>query len=134
MKPLSLSRVAFGCSGIDMLIARMAERTAQASVKLTTRYCPKRVAELAGGSLYWIIRHQLVARSPLQGFEENDDGRWNICIDPGLILVHPHPRRAHQGWRYLNADDVPGDIGPVGRGDAVLPGSMMAELADIGLI
>lgn len=134
MSSLHLSRVAYGCSGLDQLVSRIGERTEGSVIRLTTRYCPKRVAELEGGSLYWIIRHQLVARSALLGFEEiPENGRWSILLAPDLIMVQPYPRRAHQGWRYLEAKDAPADIGPVGGDDAGLPPSLVQELGDLGL-
>ena len=61
---------------------------------------------MIGGSLYWIHKHQLVARSEIVGFEEAEGGRTNIVVSTRLIDVHPKPRRAHQGWRYLEAADA----------------------------
>ena len=43
------------------------------------------------------------------------------------------PRRAHQGWRYLEAVDAPADLGEGGGGD-LLPGHIAGELARLGLI
>src|SRR3546814_6634587 len=75
--------------------------------RLTTRYLPKRVEELAGGSLFWIHGHQLVGRSPLLGFQETGQGRYWIRLEPRLIPVRTLPKRAHQGWRYLEDKDAP---------------------------
>ena len=135
MSALHLTKVAFGCSGLDVLIERMASRQEAGEVRLTTRYCPKRLEELQGGSLFWIIRHQLVARSPIIAFEPDEaTKRWSIVIDPALMIVQPYPRRAHQGWRYLDASAAPADIGPASAMDGdSLPGALMQELADIGL-
>ena len=42
---------------------------------LTTRFLPKRHVEVTGqGSLYWIVKHQLVARSPILRFGEAEGG------------------------------------------------------------
>lgn len=131
---LHLTKVAFGCTSFDDLVDHMAARVAaRRPVELTTRNCPKRLSELAGGSLYWILKHQLVARSALLGFAPNDEGRWTISLDPELVLVQPQPRRAHQGWRYLEADAAPRDAEVAGAGSAVLPRELAAELRDIGL-
>ncbi|MFX5693475.1 DUF1489 family protein, partial [Acinetobacter baumannii] len=69
------------------------------------------------GSLYWIIKHQLVARSPILGFGEADGGRTAILIEGRAIRLQPMPRRAHQGWRYLEAADAPPDLGAEGHAD-----------------
>jgi hypothetical protein len=101
-------------------------------VRLTTRYQPKRHAELIGGSLFWILKHQLVARSEILGFAEAEGGRTDILVSPRLIEVHPSPKRAHQGWRYLADEDAPRDLAAGEDGD-VLPGHVAHELARLGL-
>ena len=63
--PLHLTKVAYGAASLDELRGWFANRGEQA--RLTTRYLPKRHAELVGGSLYWIHKHHLVARSPILG-------------------------------------------------------------------
>ena len=51
-----------------------------------------------------------------------------------LIEVHPMPRRAHQGWRYLDDANAPPDLGAdMAEGDA-LPGELVSELAKLGLV
>ena len=102
--------------------------------RLTTRYLPKRHAELVGGSLFWIYKHQLVARSPILGFEASDDGRTNILISTRLIDVYPRPRRAHQGWRYLADADAPRDLGEGEDAGEIMPGALAGKLAKLGLV
>ena len=100
---------------------------------LTTRYLPKRHEEIAGrGSLFWIIRHTLVARSPILSFGEAEGGRIAIHLDPKLVLIHGRPKRAHQGWRYLEDTDAPADLG--GSAAADLPPALVGELAALGLL
>ncbi|MBB3953286.1 hypothetical protein GGR38_000198 [Novosphingobium sediminicola] len=101
--------------------------------RLTTRNRPKRAEEMIGGSLFWIFKHQLVARSEILAFEEDEGGRTAILISTKLIEVVPTPRRAHQGWRYLEAKDAPADLASGDNGD-VLPASVAAELAKLGLV
>ena len=85
---LHLTKVAFGASGVDDLAERLRWRGEQGPVFLTTRYLPKRHEEIAGrGSLFWIIKHVLVARSPILKFGEAEGGRVAIHIDPVLRLV-----------------------------------------------
>ncbi|MCW3846827.1 DUF1489 domain-containing protein [Sphingomonas sp. LB-2] len=132
--PLHLTKVAFGCTQVETLRERIEWRAAQGpEFPVTTRYLPKRFAELEdGGSLYWIIRHQLVARSPILGFAEAEGGRTAIRLAAELILVQPRPKRAHQGWRYLEDADAPVDLG---EGDAAdLPAELAGKLAGMGLL
>ena len=134
MADLHLTRIAFGCSGIDVLEARLAERAVDGTTYLTTRYRPKRSAELIGGSLFWIIKHQLVARMEIADFVEDEAiKKWNIVVKMPLIAVQPYPRRAHQGWRYLNASDAPPDVLAGEGGGERLPASLTAELSGLGL-
>jgi hypothetical protein len=134
--PLHLTKVAFGCDSVDYLSQRLASRGGP--WEHTTRYLPKRHAEIvpegaASGSLFWIIKHQLVGRTPIIGFGEAEGGRTAIRLEPRLILVHPRPKRAHQGWRYLEGSDAPADLGE-GGDVAEIPPALMRELAAMGLI
>jgi hypothetical protein len=132
--PLHLTKIAFGCESAEDLASRLARRTAEGEVRLTTRYAPKRMEELAGGSLYWIHGHMLVGRSPLIGFEDNGEGRWWLKIEPRLIPVLPAPKRAHQGWRYLADKDAPRDLNEGEALGDVLPAGMAMELGRLGLV
>lgn len=132
--PLHLTKIAFGCDSADDLAARLAQRSAEGEVRLTTRYAPKRMEELAGGSLYWIHGGVIVGRSPLIGFEDNGAGRWWLKIEPRLIPVSPLPKRAHQGWRYLVDEDAPRDLGAGEVAGDTLPAGMAMELGRLGLV
>src|SRR3546814_14067991 len=65
---------------------------------------------MTGGSLYWILNHRIIGRSPLLGFTDAPGGRIWIRLEPRLISVRPQVRRAHQGWRYLADEDAPPDL------------------------
>ena len=132
--PLHLTKVAFACDSVDFLRSRLEARAALGGVALTTRYLPKRHAEIDGGSLFWILKHQLIGRSPILGFGEAEGGRTAILLEPRLILVQARPKRAHQGWRYLEAADAPPDLGDLDSGAEELPPSLMGELAGLGLL
>lgn len=135
--PLHLSRVAFGAAAFADLVNRIEANRTCDTVRLTTRYLPKRHAEiLAGGSLYWIIKHQLVGRARVLDFEDTPEGRVNIVLEAKVIPVNPVARRAHQGWRYLEDKDAPADLGTVREGEDVsdLPPTLLSELADLSLI
>jgi hypothetical protein len=100
---------------------------------MTTRYCPKRHAEMIGGSLYWILEHAIVARSEILGFEQREDGRWTIRLKPKLVRVHPKAKRAHQGWRYLTDRQAPPDLAEGEEAGDALPGRLIRKLASLGL-
>lgn len=128
---LHLTKVAFGATSIDEMLGWWADRGDVA--RLTTRYRPKRASELIGGSLFWILKHQLVARTEILDFEEAEGGRTNIVVSSRIVRVRPIPRRAHQGWRYLEPGDAPGDMFS-GDGADALPPALVGELALLGLI
>ncbi|QNE31978.1 DUF1489 family protein [Sphingomonas sp. NBWT7] len=135
LPPLHITKVAFGNPSVDHLAERLKQRAAEGPLFLTTRFLPKRHEEIAGvGSLFWIIKHQLVARSSILSFGEADGGRVAIHIDPELRLVAARPKRAHQGWRYLEAADAPADLGGDGTGMAELPPALIGKLAELGLV
>ncbi len=129
--PLSMTKVAFGATSFEDLHGWF--KTQRASARLTTRYLPKRHEDMIGGSVYWILKHQLVARSEILAFEEAEGGRTEIVISTRLVDVHPKPKRAHQGWRYLEAADAPADLAD-GESAELLPPSMAGELAKLGLV
>lgn len=129
--PLNLTKVAYGAQSLDEVHGWFADRGEEAF--LTTRYLPKRHAEMEGGSLYWILKHHLVARSPILRFEDAPGGKVHIVVSSRLIDVRPVPRRAHQGWRYLDEKDAPADLDG-GAGGDVLPLGLASELAKLGLV
>ena len=132
---LHLTKVAFGNPSVDHLAERLRQRAAEGPLFLTTRYLPKRHEEVAGaGSLYWIIKHQLVARSPILHFGEADAGRVAIHIHPDLIRIRALPRRAHQGWRYLEHADAPPDLAGATDGLAEMPPALVGKLVALALI
>lgn len=136
--PLHLTKVAYGATSLDDMRAWFAGRGDVAY--LTTRYLPKRHAEIVpsggaeGGSLFWIFKHQLVLRSPILRFEEAEGGKTNIVISTELIGIHPRPKRAHQGWRYLDEADAPIDLGHGEEPGETMPGNLASELARLGLV
>ena len=133
--PLHLTKVAFGAASAEHLATRLRERAEAGPLFLSTRFLPKRHEEVAGsGSLYWIIKHQLVARSAILHFGEADGGRVAIHLEPALVLVHARPKRAHQGWRYLEDADAPPDLVADATGVAALPAGLMGKLVELGLV
>lgn len=133
MALLHLTKVAVGCADYDALSARMAERAQAGIAPIVTRYRPTRHVELIGGSLYWIIRHRLIARQAIIGFADSEDRRCLIQLDARLVPVRGHPRRAHQGWRYLAGPDAPEDFNG-GAALAEMPRALIDELAGLALL
>lgn len=131
--PLHMTKIAFGAESPATLRAWLESHDGEA--RTSTRYLPKRVEEMAGGSLFWIHGHMLVGRSPIIGFEETGQGRYWIRLEPKLIPVRAKPKRAHQGWRYLEDADAPADLdgGEADDLDA-MPPALMSELTKLGLV
>lgn len=103
-----------------------------------TRMWPKREAEiLQGGSLYWVIKGQVLCRQRILRLDEvtGADGilRCGIVLDPAIIRTAPAARRPFQGWRYLDPGDSPRDLAPGRAGDDSLPEPLAFALAEIGL-
>ncbi len=130
-----MTKIAFGAESPAHLRQRLESYAEAGEIRLTTRYLPKRHEEMAGGSLYWILNHTLIGRSPILGFMDNGQGRTWIRLRPELIPVRSIPKRAHQGWRYLEGKDAPPDLGSAGA-DArdEMPPKMLGELMKMGLV
>ncbi len=133
---LNITKVAYGCASLETLQRRQTARLVDGIVPIVTRFRPTRAAELIGGSLYWIVKHRIAARQAIIGFAERESDRKTIIqLDPVLLTVRARPMRAHQGWRYLNAEDAPPDFDGEGEEDlAALPPDLAVKLAALALI
>jgi hypothetical protein len=104
-----------------------------------TRMVPKRAEELIdGGSLYWVIRGEIMCREPIRDVrpfvDKNGIGRCGLVLGPKVVLVQPRPYRAFQGWRYLETKDAPLDLDKAAPGAAAMPEKMRRELRELGLM
>jgi hypothetical protein len=133
MPKLNLTKVAFGCRTVDALEKRVAARASAGEVRVVTRMRPKRSDELIGGSIYWIVKHRLVGRQEILRFEDRKDGRIDIVLSAELELIAPYPKRAHQGWRYLEAANAPAEDGDE-SGLSELPPLLYTRLAALALV
>jgi hypothetical protein len=130
---LNLTKVAFACRDLQALQQRIAGRAVGGEVRVVTRMRPKRASELLGGSLYWIVKHRLIACQEILRFEDRQDGRVDIVCSAELRTVSPMPRRAHQGWRYYESDSAPtGEDDETGL--AELPPQLYGRLAALALV
>jgi hypothetical protein len=135
MPSLNISKVAVGCASLDALRQRQRLRLAGGIVPLVTRFRPKRAEELVGGSVYWIVKHRIAARQTILGFGERiEDRKTIIRLAPELVPVRALPRRAHQGWRYLDGEDAPVDLSDDDGGLNSLPEALAARLSALLLI
>jgi hypothetical protein len=104
-----------------------------------TLQTPRRRDEiLDGGSLYWVIKGEILCRERLlaiRPFVDKDGiGRCRLVMDGKLRLVQPRPFRAFQGWRYLAAKDAPDDLDRAAPGARHMPEQMRRELRELGLL
>jgi hypothetical protein len=105
----------------------------------TTRMVPKRNEELLdGGSLFWVIKGQVMARQRLLDLRTvtGADGisRCELVLGPEVIETLPQPKRPFQGWRYLKEEERPQDLSGLGESVAAMPEDLRRELAELGLL
>ena len=144
--PLHLLKLCVGCDSVKDLDDWIKEQRAKRKKAgepgerfHRTRMVPKRVDELLdGGSLFWVIKGELLCRERILGivpFTDKDGiGRCRLVMDGKLHLVQPRPFRAFQGWRYLEAKDAPTDLDRAAPGARNMPEQMRRELRELGLL
>jgi hypothetical protein len=140
-KTIHLIKLSVGTDDIADLAAWQGSARAQTPDGLPchiTRMWPKRETEiLNGGSIYWVIKGLIACRQPILRLDEylGGDGirRCAIVCKPGLIPVAPAPKRAFQGWRYLEPQAAPPDLRAARAHEDTLPPALSQALADIGL-
>lgn len=136
---LNLLKLCVGVTEIEELESWVRDcRAGRDTLDHTTRMFPKRKAEiLPGGSLYWVIRGMILCRQSIAGLEPvtGADGieRCRIVFKPKIIAVRPAPRRAFQGWRYLEEADSPPDLPKAARLDGMSE-KMRRDLSELGLL
>ena len=143
---LNLIKLCVGCDTVEDLeewiALRMKERKKRRQPlehTHTTRMVPKRADEITdGGSLYWVIRGEVMCRQRLLDVRPFVDkggiGRCHLVLEPKLVLVEPRPWRAFQGWRYLGHNDVPRDLDRAAPGARNMPETLRRELRELGLL
>jgi hypothetical protein len=146
--PLHLIKLCVGCESIEDLASWQAERLKQRrragergpQLYHRTFQTPKRRDELLeGGSLYWVVKGLVQVRQPLAGIGEGtrEDGTpcCLLILKNELVPVRPTPRRAFQGWRYLDPAEAPEDLeGRSAASIGAMPPRLRRQLAELGLI
>ena len=99
----------------DFIVDSLKMQGKPAELLHITRFMPKRASELRGkGSLYWVFNKAIQARQKIIDLRpvQSPDGRTRcaIVLARPIIKVLAMPRKAFQGWRYLEYDDTPHDI------------------------
>jgi hypothetical protein len=144
--PLHLIKLCVGCDSAkeleDWIRSRLKERKRRGLSREhihRTRMVPKRADELLkGGSLYWVIRGEVICRQRLLDLRPYTDkegiGRCQLVLEPKLVLVEPRPWRPFQGWRYLTDKDCPRDLNKAAPGANSMPEALRRELRELGLL
>lgn len=139
---LHLQKLSVGSESISTLrdwqkvVVRRREANGQSPNHVhVTRMFPRRREELLdGGSLYWVIKGIIQCRNKIVDLEETVKNGHRACaivMEPELIPVVPTPRRAFQGWRYLQSGDAPDDLTGPGSGEE-LPPALRMKLVNLG--
>jgi len=134
-----MTKVAFACASLETLRRRLESRVRDGMVPIVTRFRPKRADELVdGGSLYWVIRGQVMCRQKLSDVRPYVDkagiSRCQLVLEPKVVVVEPRPWRAFQGWRYLAVKDAPRDLDRAAPGAKNMPETLRRELRELGLL
>jgi len=129
-----MSKVAVGCASFEALRNRQARRERDGFVPVLTRFRPKRADEMIGGSIFWIVKHRIAARQTILGFEDGRERKTVIRLDPEVVRVTIQPKRAHQGWRYLEETDAPADLCGDSDGMEAIPPALALKLSALALL
>lgn len=132
---LNLIKLCVGCDTVEDLIAWWrASLGPDQPWTMRTRQTPKRAAELIdGGSLYRVYKGFILSRQRILDVKTVGAGvtaRCEVTLDHDVILTVPTPRRAFQGWRYLDGKEAPADLARSGEGD--VPTELARRLREIG--
>lgn len=129
---LHMIKLVVGLDTVEELIAWHEQR--DGPWIMSTRQTPKRAAELLdGGSLYRVFKGMILCRQAILAVDTVGEGvtaRCEVTLDPEVARVAPTPRRAFQGWRYLQAADAPPDLS--NDTDGEIPSDLARQLREAG--
>lgn len=131
---LHMIKLCIGAATVEELVGWRRTHMAGAEWILRTRMTPKRAAEMIGeGSVYRVFKGVILCRQlilDIRTVGEGSAARCEVVLDEEVVRVAPTPRRAFQGWRYLEAKDAPPDLDSAAFGD--VPPELARELREIG--
>ena len=132
---LHMIKLVVGAATIeDLLDWRRRHSNAGEPWILRTRMTPKRGAEMVdGGSIYRVFKGVILCRQRILAVNTVGEGvtaRCEITLDDQVVRVAPTPRRAFQGWRYLEPKDAPPDLDVEAFGD--VPEDLARQLREAG--
>ena len=131
---LHLIKLCVGCDTVEELLEWRRGEGESMPWKMRTRQTPKRAGDLLeSGSLYRVFKGFILCRQRILAVETVGAGvaaRCEVTLDPEVIRVQPSPRRAFQGWRYLEHHEAPLDL--VGFNEDAAPPELAKMLRQIG--
>ena len=133
--PLHMIKLCVGCDTVEELLDwHMSHGGAEAPWLMHTRQTPKRAAEMIGeGSLYRVFKGVILCRQRILDIAtvgQGPNARCEVTLDAEVVRVAPTPRRAFQGWRYLEAKDAPEDLPSEIAAD--VPPELARQLRELG--
>lgn len=131
---LHMIKLCVGASTVEELLDWQRHREPSGPWIMRTRMTPKRADELTdGGSLYRVFKGVILCRQAILEVNTVGQGvnaRCEVTLDPTPVRVTPTPRRAFQGWRYLDPKDAPPDLPQDTFGD--VPSELARRLREVG--
>jgi hypothetical protein len=131
---LHMIKLCVGAATVEDLLEWQRTREPGGPWIMRTRQTPKRAAEMVdGGSLFRVFKGVILCRQPVLAVNTVGEGpaaRCEVTLDPTPIRVAPTPRRAFQGWRYLDPKDAPPDLYTEGFGH--MPQELARQLREAG--
>jgi hypothetical protein len=132
--PLHMIKLCVGADTIEELVDWRRTHMAGQEWILRTRQTPKRAAEMIGeGSVFRVFKGAILCRQRILDIRTVGEGvnaRCEVVLDEDVVRVVPTPRRAFQGWRYLEVKDAPADLSLEAFGE--VPPELARELREIG--
>ncbi|MFC3076906.1 DUF1489 family protein [Phenylobacterium terrae] len=133
--PVHMIKLCVGANTIeDLLEWRKSHAAPGEPWILRTRMTPKRAPEMIdGGSVYRVFKGVILCRQRIVDIRTVGEGvtaRCEVVLDEEVVRVAPTPRRAFQGWRYLEPNDAPPDLAEAGAEE--IPPELARELRLLG--
>jgi hypothetical protein len=133
---LHIVKLCVGCDTVEELLAwRETMRAAGGPWILRTRQTPRLADRVVdGGSLYRVFKGFILSRQRILAVNCVGEGKARRCemtLEETVVLTAPTPRRAFQGWRYLDPADAPQDLADT-PGAQGLPPDLARRLREAG--